>query len=168
MPSHAQHDGSPVHVAPGPGVKRTTSGHRSRRLSFDHVAAPPPLWPYHAGLSIPGITLEYPCAAGYKCIHNVRLNGDSLHFRYIYYIACFLIRPTFFRRLLCASANRLSHERVGAALGGIAQLEKQVLDAKAKLKGKERKEGTRPTKRIEELEMQREKTLEILEMGSKR
>lgn len=53
-------------------------------------------------------------------------------------------------------------------MGGIAQLEKQVLDAKAKLKGKERKEGTRPTKRIEDLEMQRDQTLEILEMGSKR
>lgn len=82
---------------------------------------------------------------------------------------CFLARPNiFFSRLLCASAKRLSHERVSAALGGIAQLEKQVLDANSKLKGKERKEGSRPAKKIEALEMQREKTLEILEMGSKR
>ena len=53
-------------------------------------------------------------------------------------------------------------------MGGIAQLEKQVLEANAKLKGKERRKGMRPMKKIEALEMQREKTLEILEMGSKR
>lgn len=70
---------------------------------------------------------------------------------------------------LCASANdRVAHERINAALGGIAQLEKQVIDANAKFKGKGRKAGTRPAKRVEALEMQRAQTLEILEMGSKR
>ena len=83
-------------------------------------------------------------------------------------VVCFLARGTFFLRLFFVSGIRLSHERVSAALGGIAQLEKQVLEANAKLKGKERRKGMRPLKKIEALEMQREKTLEILEMGSKR
>lgn len=63
---------------------------------------------------------------------------------------------------------RLAHERVSATLMGLSQLEKQVLDANAKFKGKARQAGTRQTKRVEALEIQRDETLKILESGSKR
>lgn len=63
---------------------------------------------------------------------------------------------------------RLALDRATATLEGLAGLENQILKAEAAFKGKPRREGSRPSKRIEKLEMQRQKVMDVLEAKSKR
>lgn len=72
--------------------------------------------------------------------------------------------------LSCSSSlsTRLALDRATATLEGLAGLENRILKADAAFKGKPRKAGSRPAKKIEKLEMQREKVVSILEAGSKR
>lgn len=51
---------------------------------------------------------------------------------------------------------------------GLAALENKLVKADAVFKGKPRKVGSRPVKKMEKLEMQREQVVGILEAGSKR
>lgn len=67
-----------------------------------------------------------------------------------------------------AHSSRLALDRVTATLEGLAGLENRILKAEAAFKGKPRRAGSRPTKRVEKLEMQREKIVGILQAASKR
>eukprot|EP00903_Cladosiphon_okamuranus_P011947 g11221.t1 len=67
-----------------------------------------------------------------------------------------------------AKYHRLALERSTATLDGLAGLENRILKAEAAFKGKPRRVGSRPTRRIEKLEVQREKIIGVLEATSKR
>lgn len=66
------------------------------------------------------------------------------------------------------SATRLALDRATATVEGLSALENQLLKAEAALKGKPRQAESRPAKKIEKLEMQREMALQALQAGSKR
>ncbi|CAM9649574.1 unnamed protein product [Pylaiella littoralis] len=67
-----------------------------------------------------------------------------------------------------ANYHRLALDRATATLEGLAGLENQLLKADAAFMGKPRRAGSRPVKKMERLEMQREKVVGILEASSKR
>eukprot|EP00752_Nemacystus_decipiens_P006829 g6131.t1 len=67
-----------------------------------------------------------------------------------------------------AKYHSLAFERASATLEGLAGLENRILKAEAAFKGKPRKPNTRPGRRMDKLEMQRETIMGILGATSKR
>lgn len=63
---------------------------------------------------------------------------------------------------------RFAHERIAATLMGLSELERQLIEADAKFKGKPRKPESRQTKGIEALEAQKQEMLKILNADSKK
>ncbi|CAM9338992.1 unnamed protein product [Hapterophycus canaliculatus] len=91
------------------------------------------------------------------------------NFVYVVWYVPGLLPSTFEKpHAIRAKYHRLALDRATATLEGISALENQLLKAELALKGKPREAGSRPAKKIEKLEMQREMALQALEAGSKR